>query len=151
MAKKAAKTTAKKSVIYRIYADLVGAFKDVIETKYIFLANRPKVSDSDEPMQKFVVIDLPVSITDICKGKKKRLLSTDGVFYLFTQARSNSTLDVNIMGDFIESVEALFPYIGECCSISDPIVRMTGSDEYGYQVTTITFDLQTKWKVFDTE
>lgn len=142
---------AKKTVLFSIFSDLVNALKGVVESKYIFLTNRPKVSDSAEPMKKFIVVDLPVSISDFCIGKKKRLLTTTGVFYLFAQARKNSTLDANAMSSFVDDVESLFPIIGTCCSASDPVVRMTGSDNEGFQVTTITFDLQTKWRVFEDE
>lgn len=137
-----------KSVLANIYTDLVTMMKNVIESKYLFLKNRPKISDGSAPMSKFAVIDLPIAIEDITKGKKKRMLTTTGVFYLFTQARSNSTLDVNATGDFTDDVIDLFPYKGNCCSVSDPVVRMEGNDENGFQVVIISFDLQTKWEVF---
>lgn len=140
---------AKKSVLYNIYADLLNAMKIVVESKYIFLKDRPKTNDGDAPMAKFAVIDLPVSIDDYVIGNKKTMLTTSGVFYLFVQARNNGTLDVNATGDFTDGVVALFPIKGNCCSATNPIVRMTGNDGQGFQVVTITFDLITNWKAFE--
>lgn len=140
---------AKKSVIASIYTDLVTAMKTVVENKYIFLKDRPKLKDDDAPMAKFAVIDLPISIEDYVIGKKKTMLTTSGVFYLFVQSRNNGTLDINSTGDFTDNVVSLFPIVGQYCSASDPVVRMTGNDGQGFQVVTITFDLITKWKAFE--
>lgn len=138
-----------KSVLYNIYNDLTEAMKKVIETKYIFLKDRPNVGKDDTAMSKFVVIDLPLSIEDYVIGNKKTLLNTTGVFYLFTKARSNSTLNIESTGKFVDSVVDLFPFRGDYCSAANPIVRISGSDGLGFQVTTISFDLQTKWKAFE--
>lgn len=137
-----------KSVLFNIYADLTTAMKNVVETKYIYLKDRPKVGDDDLPTKKFAVIDLPLNISDYVIGSKKTRLVTSGVFYLFTQSRDNGTLDVNIAGDFVDSVVGLFPIIGEYCEATDPVIQMTGNDGYGFQVTTVTFSLATKWRVF---
>lgn len=139
---------AKKSVLYNIYADLTNAMKTVVGAKAIFLKDRPNISDADIQMPKFVVIDLPVDIEDYVIGMKKTILNTSGVFYLFTQSRSNGTLDVNSAGELADSVIGLFPIVGECCTAANPVLRMRGSDGQGFQVTTITFDLQTKWRAF---
>ena len=140
---------AKKSVLYSIYADLVNALKSVIEAKYIFLGERPKTSDTDTPMSKFAVIDLPVSISDYVIGNRKTYLTTAGVIYLFTAATKKNTLDVNVTGAFVDNVANLFPISGETCVASNPVVRMSGGDGEGYQVTTITFDLRCRWGVFE--
>lgn len=138
-----------KSVLYNIFNDLTKAVKNVVEARYIFLQDRPDTSKEDTPMQKFVVVSLPLGIEDYVIGNKKTLLNTDGVFYLFTQARSNNTLNINTMGDFVDQIVNLFPIVGEYCTAANPVVRLSGSDNLGYQVSTITFDIQTKWKAFD--
>lgn len=140
---------AKKSTLYNIYNDLVKAVKPVVGNKNVFLMDRPKITDTDAPMEKFIVVSLPVSISDYVIGRKKSYLLTSGVFYLFTQARSNETLDVNPMGDLTDSVINLFPIDGEYIVASKPVVRLEGSDGMGFQVTTITFDVQGKWKAFE--
>lgn len=140
---------AKKSVLFNLFNDLTEAIKTVIAAKYIFLKDRPKIGNSDSPMSKFVVIDLPISIEDFVIGNKKTYLTTAGVFYLFVQSRKNGTLDPNATGDFTDNVISLFPIKGEYCSAANPVVRMNGSDEQGFQVVTITFDLQCKWRAFD--
>lgn len=138
-----------KSVLYNIFDDLTKAVKNVVEAKYIFLQDRPDTSKQDSPMQKFAVISLPLGIEDYVIGNKKTLLNTEGVFYLFTQARSNNTLNINTMGDFVDKIENLFPIVGEYCTAANPVVRLSGRDNLGYQVSTITFDIQTKWKAFE--
>lgn len=140
---------AKKSTLYNIYADLVEAMKKIIETKYIFLQDRPSFKNGEVPMPKFAVIDLPVNIRDYVKGNRKTLLQTNGVIYAFAQSRSNNTLDVNAMGEFVDSIIDLFPISGTYCAAVNPTVHMTGSDGQGFQVTTITFDLQCRWGVFE--
>ena len=136
------------SITYKIFADLTDSVNSVIAKKYIFLQNRPTIKEGDAPMSRFIVIGLPISIRDSVKGYKKRRLTTTGVFHLFTQARSNSTLDVNANGDFTDEITNLFPIKGKCCSASNPEVLIAGSDGQGFQVVTITFDLETRWDAF---
>ena len=142
---------AKKSVLFNIYNDLTEAMKTVVAAKYIFLKDRPKIGSDDTPMAKFAVIDLPVSIDDFVIGNKKTYLTTAGGFYLFVQARKNGTLDPNAVGDFTDNVVGLFPIKGQYCSAANPMVQLTGSDGQGFQVVTITFGLQCKWKAFEEE
>ena len=140
---------AKKSVLYSVYSDLVHAMKTVVDSKYVFLKDRPNTKEGELPMSKFAVIDLPVTINDYVAGNSKTMLTTSGVFYLFTQSRSNGTLDVNITGDFVDAVLDLFPISGTSCVASNPVVRMTGNDGQGFQVCTVTFDLRCRWGVFE--
>ena len=141
---------ANNSTLFRIFDDLTATMKTVVQPQYIFLKNRPDTNESsDKKMSKFAVVDLPSNIEDAVIGNKKTLLNTYGVFYLFVKARNNDTLDVNDMGDFVDNVHKLFPIKGKCCTAANPTVMLRGSDGHGYQVVSITFDLQTKWKVFD--
>ena len=132
-----------------IYTDIVTALSKVIESKYIFLGRPDTSKDVNAPMNKFIVVELPVPVEDIAHGRKKFVLSTSGVLFLFTKGRSNNTLNLNTASDFIEDVTNIFPYKGSVCMLTDPSVLMRGADEYGYQVTSITFDLQTKANVFN--
>lgn len=139
---------AAKTPMTLIYTDIVTALSQAIESKYIFLG-RPDISKNvDSPMNKFMVVELPISIKDIAFGNKKFVLTTTGVLYLFTKGKRDNTMNLNATSDFISDVESLFPYNGLVCSISEPTVRLRGADEYGYQVTSITFALQTKANVF---
>lgn len=140
---------AKKSTIARIYDDLVTACKTVVESKYIFTGGRPNNIMTDSDVAKFIVIDLPVSIEDIAFGNKKFVLDTTGVIYLFVKSKKDSTLNINATSDFIEEVFNLFPVRGAVCGAANPKVLTRGADEYGYQVVTVTFDLQTKANVFN--
>ena len=136
---------ARKSVLYKMYEDLVTAMKGVIEEKYIF-TDRPKLSD-DRPLKKFAVINLPLNISDYVIGNKKTMLTTGGVFYLFTAETKVGTLDLNLSGNFVDDVIDLFPISGETIVAVNPVILMRGSDKQGFQVTTISFDLRSKWGV----
>jgi len=133
-----------KSTIYNIYNDLVNAIKPIVGTSYVFLKDRPKISTDNVAMKKFAVVDLPVSIDDYVIGGRKTYLTTSGLYYLFAQARKNDTLDVNAMGALVDEVVDLFPIKGDYVIASNPVVRMTGSDGQGFQVTTVSFDIHTK-------
>ena len=140
-----------KSTLFNIYNDLVEAVKPIACTKNVFLRNRPKLIEGSSPMKRFIVIKLPANIEDLVKGHKKTCLYTTGVFELYVQARSNDTLDPNATGDFTDEIEDLFPIKGQYVIASKPITRSTGSDENGFQVITITFDLHSRWGVFKKE
>ena len=140
---------AAKSTLYNIFADLVDAVKNIVEPRFIFLQERPNVKNGDVPMSRFVVIELPIDMRDQVIGHRKTFIETSGVFYAFTQARSNNTLDVNTMGGFVDEITALFPIVGKYCVAVNPAVRLRGSDGDGFQVTTITFDLRSRWGVFE--
>lgn len=139
---------AGKSVLYNIIKDLVEAMTPVIGRKYIFL-DRPNTSDKDKPMSMFAVIDLPAGIEDFVIGTKKTYMTTAGIIYLFVHAKKDGTLELEDTGDITDKVINLFPIKGKYCSATKPVVRLSGNDGHGYQVVTITFDLQTKWRAFD--
>lgn len=139
------------STTAKIYSDLVALVSGAIEQKYVFLGERPKSSTEETPMINFVVVDLPTPIEDLVIGYKKTRLHTDGVFYVFYKAKSNNTLNVNSTGDLIDKIVDRFPYVGDYCSCTKPVLRMKGADEYGYHYATITFDIATKVNVFSND
>ena len=139
-----------KSTLFNIYADLVNAVKTIVEAKYVFLKDRPNIGNGEVPMPQFVVIDIPSTIHDYVIGDKRTMLQTSGLLYVFTQSRSNNTLNVNTTGDLVDSLFDIFPISGEYAVATNPRVMMRGSDGQGYQVTTISFDLRCRWGVFNT-
>lgn len=133
------------STLYKIYSDLVTAVSGVINPKYIFLRERPKFENGSVAMSQFVVISLPVDIEDYVIGNRRTYLTTGGILYLFNQSKANGTLNLNATGSLVDSICDLFPISGTYISAVKPVVQMTGSDENGFQVTTVTFDLRSKW------
>ena len=119
------------SVIFSIFEDLVGAVKSAVPERNIFLGSRPTLPEATEKLDKYVVIELPVSIEDIAVGNKKFVLQTTGVFYLFTRAKKDRTFRVNELSEFLSSIESLFPISGKYCVAADPVVLLRGSDDYG--------------------
>lgn len=138
-----------KSTLYNIFSDLVNAVKPIVGIRYVFLKDRPNTKKEELPMSRFVVIDLPVAISDYVIGGNKTLLQTSGVMYAFTQSKSNNTLDVNAAGELVDELVGLFPIVGKYIEAVNPQVMMRGSDGQGFQVTTITFTLRGRWRAFD--
>ena len=136
---------AEKSTIAKMYDDLVNALDGIVERNYIFPGGRPDIKEPDlETMKKYIVIELPVSIQDMAAGYHKFHLTTTGVFYLISDAKKNRTFNVNSLSDFTEEVTDKFPIRGEYIAATNPSVLMSGMDEYGYQIVTITFDVHNK-------
>ena len=135
---------AQMSTIAKMYNDLINGLEGIVERKYIF-PQRPDVKDADlETMTKYIVVEIPVAITDMAAGNNKFHLTTTGVFYLISKAKKNMTFNVNSLSDFTEEVTDRFPIRGEYIVASNPSVLATGVDEFGYQIVTITFDIHTK-------
>lgn len=136
---------AEKTTIAKMYDDLVNALDGIVERKYIFPGGRPDIKEADlETMKKYIVVELPVSISDMAVGSNKFHLTTKGVFYLLSKSKKNKTFNVNTLSDFTEEVTDRFPIRGEYIAATNPTVLMNGMDEYGYQLVTIAFDVHTK-------
>ena len=134
-----------KSTIAKMYSDLINALDGIVERKYIFSGGRPDIKEADlEKMTKYIVVELPVTIEDFAVGNHKFHLNTTGVFYLISQAKKNKTFNVNALSDFTDEVTDRFPIRGEYIAATNPTVLMSGMDEYGYQIVTVTFDVHTK-------
>lgn len=138
------------SVLYKMCADLVSAIEPAIGKGLVFIKNRPSTKADDLPMRHFAVIDLPTSVSDAVIGGCATLLNTSGVVYVYTQGRSDNTLDVNVTGSLIDAVCGVFPIKGKCIVATNPLPQMQGPDRWGFQVTSITFDLRSRWRAFET-
>jgi hypothetical protein len=136
---------AKKSTIAKMYDDLINAFDGIVERKLIFPGGRPDIKEPDlEKMPKYIVVELPVNIEDYAAGNHKFHLTTTGVVYLFSKAKKNRTFNVNSLSDFTDEVTDRFPISGEYIAATNPTVLMSGTDEFGYQLVTVSFDVHTK-------
>jgi hypothetical protein len=136
---------AEKSTIANMYDDLINAFDGIVERNLIFPGGRPDIKEPDlEKMPKYIVVELPVNIEDYAAGNNKYLLTTTGVVYLFSKAKKNRTFNVNALSDFTEAVTDKFPISGEYIAAANPTVLMNGTDEFGYQLVTVSFDIHSK-------
>lgn len=136
---------ATTGTIAKMYNDLVNALEGVVSRQYIFVGGRPDIKEASlQTMKKYAVIELPVGISDMAAGYNKFHLTTTGVMYLFTSAKKDRTFNVNTLSAFTEEVLDLFPIGGEYIVASNPTVLMNGTDEYGYQLVTVSFDLHNK-------
>ena len=136
---------AEKSTIAKMYDDLINALDGIVERNLIFPGGRPDIKEPDlEKMPKYIVVELPVNIEDYAAGNNKYLLTTTGVVYLFSKAKKNRTFNVNALSDFTEAVTDKFPISGEYIAAANPTVLMSGTDEFGYQLVTVSFDVHSK-------
>ena len=136
---------AERSTIAKMYNDLVDAMDGIVERKFIFPGGRPDIKEADvEKMKKYIVIELPLGIEDMAVGNHKFHLTTTGVFYLISEAKKNRTFNINSLSDFTEEVTDRFPISGEYIAATNPSVLMSGVDEFGYQIVTVSFDVHSK-------
>ena len=136
---------AKKSTIAKIFDDIINALDGIVERKFIFPGGRPDIKEADvDKMDKYIVVELPANIDDYAVGNHKFHLTTTGVLYLISKAKKNRTLNVNSLSDFTEAVTDKFPIRGEYIAAANPSVLMRGTDEFGYQIVTVTFDIHNK-------
>ena len=135
---------AQLTTIAKMYNDLINGLEGVVERKFIF-PQRPDIKEADlDAMPKYIVVEIPVTISDMAAGNHKFHLTTTGVFYLISKAKKNMTYNVNSLSDFTEEVTDRFPIRGEYIAATNPSVLSTGVDEYGYQIVTVTFDIHNK-------
>lgn len=129
----------KKSLIYLIYSDLVGAVNGIGKKTYL---DRPK--SGTEELASFIVVDIPTEIRGMVKGSVDFKADCYGTFSVFCKAKTDATINIGSQSELTQKVLDLFPINGKYITASRPRVLMQGEDGYGYQVTQITFSLHTK-------
>lgn len=129
----------KKSLIYLIYSDLVGAVNGIGKKTYL---DRPK--SVTEELANFIVVDIPTEIRGMVKGSVDFKADCYGTFSVFCKAKTDATINIGSQSELTQKVLDLFPINGKYITASRPRVLMQGEDGYGYQVTQITFSLHTK-------
>lgn len=129
----------KKSLIYLIYSDLVGAVNGIGKKTYL---DRPK--SGTEELANFIVVDIPTEIRGMVKGSVDFKADCYGTFSVFCKAKTDATINIGSQSELTQKVLDLFPINGKYITASRPRVLMQGEDGYGYQVTQITFSLHTK-------
>ena len=107
-----------------------------------YLIERPKETPSK--MSEFAVIDLPLMLRRPYAGNDDFRYSTTCVIYLFCRAKNDGTPNIDAQSSLARKVFKCFPYKDEVCECVDPNVMLRGADEYGFQITTITFTLRTR-------
>ena len=129
----------KKSLIYLIYSDLVGAVNGIGKKTYL---DRPK--SGTEELANFIVVDIPTEIRGMVKGSVDFKADCYGTFSVFCKAKTDATINIGSQSELTQKVLDLLPINGKYITASRPRVLMQGEDGYGYQVTQITFSLHTK-------
>lgn len=130
----------KQPLLYLIYDELVKAVEGI--GKKTFLGRPEPVGEN---IANFVVIDLPVELKGLVKGSLDTMVESYGTFSVFCKSKSDRTLNIGSQSDLTQQILDKFPINGKSIAASSPRVLMEGYDETGYQVTTITFKLRSKF------
>ena len=126
--------------------ELIDFASQFVETKYVFIGNRPdKTADT---MTQFLVVELPAEILNLTAGNDDFAYRTIAVIYCYYKAKTNTTMNINGQTGLAYQVKRGFPYIAKHITATRPRVLHEGYDKNGFHVTTITFRLRTKPNAF---
>lgn len=119
----------------------IGKTLSSVVEKYFYLTRPNSIS---EDMRSFAVISLPVKFRRKLYGYSTGRLESSGIIYVFSKAKANNTPNIADLTSTVESVERLFPIKGDAFSCIDPEIQYMGSDDYGYQISRISFNILVK-------
>ena len=130
---------ANVTATYQMFGSVVGMLKECGVKSY--LSERPKEAPKTDD---FAVVDFPVMIRRPFVGNDDFRYRTQGVIYLFCRSKNDGTPNIDRQTRLVRKVFEMFPYKDDMCECVSPSVLTRGSDEYGFQVTTITFTIRTR-------
>lgn len=107
-----------------------------------YLCERPK--ETPAKMGEFAVVDFPVDISRPCVGNDDFRYTTTCVIYLFVRGKNDGTPNIDRHTSLVRDIYEAFPYSDAVCQCVNPVVRLRGSDDYGFHFTTITFTIRTR-------
>lgn len=132
--------TKNKSATYHIFNSVATMLGEVGVRTY--LMDRPK--EVPAKLASFAVIDLPIDIRRPFVGNDDYRFNTKGVIYLFCRAKNDGTPNIDAQTATLRKITDCFPYKDDICECVNPTVLMRGADEYGFQMTTVTFTIRTR-------
>lgn len=128
---------AQTTMTQKILQAIGKTISPVVEKYYYF--TRPNATSED--MKHFAVIALPTPFRRNLTGYGRNQTQTTGIVYVFSKAKTNNTPNIGDLTEISEKVEELFPVTGDgfCCTNTD--IQYMGADDYGYQMSRISFDI----------
>lgn len=130
---------ANTTATYQMFNSVVNMLKDCKVKTY--LSERPKEAGKAES---FAVVDFPVSVRRPFVGNDDFRYRTQGVIYIFSRSKNDGTPNIDKQTSLVRKVFEKFPHKDDVCECVNPTVLLRGADEYGFQVTTITFTVRTR-------
>lgn len=129
-----AQTTTTKNILR-----VIGETISPVVGKYFYL-NRPnKLSDAET--KHFAVISLPTKFRKSLSGYNRNQSRTTGIIYVYSKAKSNNTPNIDDLTTLSEDLEKLFPIRGDGFACLEPDTQFMGADDYGFQVSRISFSI----------
>lgn len=131
---------AKESPTYRILDTLSSKINGLGIP--VHLLTRPK--EVKESVKSFALIELPTRSQNLVHGDDGFRDEQSGVVFLFFRSKTDGTPNIAGQTTLTSNVVKLFPVKDEENGVAcvKPRVLLSGSDEYGFQVTSILFDIR---------
>lgn len=107
--------------------------------KYYYLTRPNKLTDADT--KHFAVIDMPTRFRKSLSGYSRDQTRTTGIIYVYSKAKSNNTPNIDDLTSLSEDLEKLFPIKGDGFSCLEPDTQFMGADDYGFQISRISFNI----------
>ena len=106
----------------------------------VFITTRPKWYR--ERMNEFIVVSLPVSITNMTVGNCGMTRTTCRI-EIFARDKDGQE-NIDRLDELTGKIESIFPITGDGMTASEPSVIMEGSDGNGFHVIVVQADFLTK-------
>lgn len=119
----------------------IGETLSPVIAKYYYLT-RPSTFPAE--VKEFAVISLPTVIRRSLFGYSDSQSWTTGIIYVYSKAKTNNTPNIGRLTSLSEAVEKLFPIGGDGFACKNPDLQYMGADDYGYQVSRISFRIYIK-------
>lgn len=132
-----------KPLVWHIFNEIVSEIKSVGGIENVYITNRPK--EVNDKMKAFAVVSLPTEIRRTIIGNEDTELRMIGVIHVFTKSKTDNTPNIVSQTSIAQSVMDLFPINGEHIVASLPSILIDGDDGNGFQITSITFKIRTKF------
>lgn len=106
----------------------------------VHFLNRPKTVA--ETVKSFVVVSLPTQWHNTVHGDDGFRDELEGLLHVFHKCKSDGTPNIDGQTSLVKNVLKIFPVKGDGAECVRPRQLVNGDDGYGYQVTSVMFDIR---------
>jgi hypothetical protein len=121
--------------LLKLLSEKVGSLGVVVH-----LMNRPKTVA--ETVKSFVVVSLPTRWHNTVHGDDGFRDELEGLLHIFYKCKSDGTPNIDGQTALVRNAVKLFPIKGDGAECVRPRQLVNGYDGYGYQVTSVMFDIR---------
>ena len=121
--------------LFRLLTEKIGGLKQTV-----YFLNRPKTVA--ESVKSFLVVSLPTQWHNTVHGDDGFRDEMTGILHIFYKCKNDGTPNIDGQTALVKSVVDLFPIKGDGAECVRPRQLVNGDDGYGYQVTSVMFDIR---------